>query len=119
MILKVFISRRTRKNQTQEVLYMVVRESLAEEVICGIKHKQEDLAIKKNWDYKEQKQEHFLLSENKFIFLKEQNESQLIWSVQSCGKMRLERRFSVWKFYLFTLFTCQAYSNPGLFKSQR
>lgn len=47
MILKAFISRRTRKNQTQEVLYMVVRESLAEEVICGIKHKEEVLAMKK------------------------------------------------------------------------
>lgn len=27
---------------------MVVRENLAVEVICGIKHKQEDLAMKKN-----------------------------------------------------------------------
>lgn len=95
---------------------MVVRESLAVEVICGIKHKQEDLAMKKNWDYKEQKQEHSLLSENKFIFLKEQNESQLIWSVQSLWESE------TWTKILFLkhLFIYFAYlpSCPGIFRSQ-
>lgn len=58
---------------------MVVRECLAVEALCGIKYKQEDLVIKKKKtreNIKTKNKNTPLYSENKFNFLKEQNESQ-------------------------------------------
>lgn len=87
---------------------MVVRECLAVEALCGIKYKQEDLVIKKNtWEYKDQKQEPPLYSENKFNFLKEQNESQEpLTCAAECVAMWGVKILSL-KTNFYTLFTCQ------------